>query len=170
MLDFKQIQELIKLVNKTNTSEVKIEQGDFKILVRGENFTKQKNIGTHFMAAPMQPPPPPVAAPSLQTTNTDANAVSKEKETEKPAEAQNDNLIEIKSPMIGTFYRASSPELPPFIKVGDRVEVGSVLCIIEAMKLFNEIESEVTGTVVKVLIENASPVEYDTPLFLVDPS
>ena len=169
MLDFKQIQELIKLVNTTNTSEVKIEQGDFKILVRGENFTKQKNIGTHFMAAPMQQAPP-TPTPTLQTTNADDNAGSAEKETPKPVEVQNDNLIEVKSPMIGTFYRASSPEQPPFIKVGDRIEIGSVLCIIEAMKLFNEIESEITGTVVKVLIEDASPVEYDSPLFLVDPS
>ncbi len=171
MLDFKQIQELIKLVNKTNTSEVKIEQGDFKILIRGEKFSKPKIGQAPIMAAPLQQAPPIVSAPPTQA----AQVVEKNdaKETKAPAsteEQQSSNLIEVKSPMIGTFYRSSSPETPPFVKVGDTIEEGSVLCIVEAMKLFNEIESEVTGTIVKVLVENANPVEYDTPLFLVDPS
>jgi len=169
MLDFKQIQELIKLVNKTNTTEVKIEQGDFKILIRGEQFSKQKNAAQMPIMAPIAQAPAfnqqvaaePEASPAASSESGIAKAA---------AETANNNYVEIKSPMIGTFYRAASPEDPPFIKVGDSIETGNVLCIVEAMKLFNEIEAEISGTIVKVLIENASPVEYDTPLFLVDPA
>ncbi len=182
MLDFKQIQELIKLVNKTNMREVKIEKEDFKLLIRSEHYTKGQEggvapsiISTNLpiqnipVAAPMPSAVPETAAPPPAPVE---KTQAKDEASEAPAPPALDTakLIEIKSPMIGTFYRSPSPDKPPFIKVGDTIEEGSVLCIVEAMKLFNEIESEVSGTIVKVLAEDASPVEYDTPLFLVDPS
>jgi acetyl-CoA carboxylase biotin carboxyl carrier protein len=157
-MDIKQIQELVKLVNKSNIGELSIEQNDFKITI------KQKEEPAQHFAAPVQqfpqqpqqmltPPLLPAQQPAKpETTNTKA-----------------ENLLPIKSPMIGTFYRQSAPGKPIFVNVGDEVTVGQVVCIIEAMKLFNEIESEVAGTVVKVLVEDASPVEFDQPLFLVEP-
>ncbi len=170
-MDFKQIQELIKLVNKTNVSEVKIEDNGFKITIRSKSYTEAINqpntVPTMVqqpitMAAnPIHAGPPPEPATLKEAPASDAAASAPRAES---------NLIEIKSPMIGTFYRSSTPEKPPFVKVGDSINVGSVLCIVEAMKLFNEIESEVNGTIVKILVENASPVEYDTPLFLVEPA
>lgn len=172
-MDFKQIQELIKLVNKTNVSEVKIEDNGFKITIRSKSYTEAINQPTTVpvvqqpvtMAAPIQsgtpaPPEQPVAS----------NEAKGAKEAAAAQEAVPSNLIEVKSPMIGTFYRSSAPDKPSFVKVGDSIEQGSVLCIVEAMKLFNEIESEMSGTIVKILVENATPVEYDTPLFLVDPN
>ena len=159
-MDFKQIQELIKMVNKSNIGEVSIEQKDFKITVK----QKEDNITQVVSSAPIQAAPAPVmvaAAPAA------ASAPVAEKP--KPAAAA-ENLITIKSPMIGTFYRKSSPDKPNFVEVGSEVAQGTVVCIIEAMKLFNEIESEVKGRIVKVLVEDASPVEYDQPLFLVEPA
>src|SRR3954469_20264425 len=164
-MDFKQIQELIKIVNRSNIGELRIEEGDFKIIIK----QKEEPVPVYTSGAPVQsflPAPPPVQQPSIANqpaaTNNSANAP----EAAKPAE----NLITIKSPMIGTFYRSSGPEKPAFVSVGDEVTVGKTVCIIEAMKLFNEIEAEVKGTIVKVMVEDASPVEYDQPLFLVDPS
>jgi len=160
-MDIKQIQELVKLINKTNIGEITIEEEGVKITVKQKKDPVQNIIaggqsGQVYSApaqqqAPPQPPPPPVAAPPAETPKTD-------------------NYITIKSPMIGTFYRQSGPDKPLFVNVGDEVTVGKVVCIIEAMKLFNEIESEVKGTIVKILVEDASPVEYDQPLFLVNPS
>jgi acetyl-CoA carboxylase biotin carboxyl carrier protein len=165
-MDFKQIQELIKLVNESNIGEVTIEQKDFKITVR------QKEAALPALAAPM--PQMPVFGPMLQQAMqqsalpaAQAPNTSSEIAAAAPAAA---NTVTIKSPMIGTFYRRSSPEKPNFIEVGDEVAPGKVVCIIEAMKLFNEIESEVSGKVVKILVEDASPVEYDQPLFVVEPS
>jgi acetyl-CoA carboxylase biotin carboxyl carrier protein len=158
-MDFKQIQELIKMVNKSNIGEVSIEQKDFKITVK----QKEDQVTQVVATAPMQAAPTPiVAAPAASAPEAPAD---------KPkAAAPTDNLITIKSPMIGTFYRKSSPDKPNFVEVGSDVAPGSVVCIIEAMKLFNEIESEVKGRIVKVLVEDASPVEYDQPLFLVEPA
>ncbi|MFZ9695206.1 MAG: acetyl-CoA carboxylase biotin carboxyl carrier protein [Chitinophagaceae bacterium] len=158
-MDFKQIQELIKMVNKSNIGEVSIEQKDFKITVK----QKEDQVTQVVATAPMQTAPTPiVAAPAASAPEAPAD---------KPkAAAPTDNLITIKSPMIGTFYRKSSPDKPNFVEVGSDVAPGSVVCIIEAMKLFNEIESEVKGRIVKVLVEDASPVEYDQPLFLVEPA
>jgi acetyl-CoA carboxylase biotin carboxyl carrier protein len=163
-MDFKQIQELIKLVNKSNIGEVTVEEKGFKITVK----QKEEHIQQVLAAAPLAQPsfspayaPPPVSA--AQTGAGQGKAKSSEV-------AVSDNLITIKSPMIGTFYRSASPEKPAFVNVGDETEPGKVVCIIEAMKLFNEIESEVKGKIVKVLVEDASPVEFDQPLFLVDPS
>lgn len=167
-MDFKQIKELINLVNKTKISELKIEQGDFKINIRSKSFTKaiQSNKNDSPAAIPIN------VAQQVPSVAPVAAAPPVEEKAAPTAEAASDGtegLITIKSPMIGTFYRSSGPDKDPFIKVGDSIDNGSVICIIEAMKLFNEIESEMSGKVVKVLVENASPVEYDQPLFLVEP-
>jgi len=162
-MDFKQIQELIKMINKSNIGEVSIEEKGFKLTIKQKEEPVQQVI-----AAPAHPQPiatlpaAPVAAPQP------AAAPAAEKPA-KAAEAPAGNTITIKSPMIGTFYRSPSPDKPSFVNVGDEIAPGKVVCIIEAMKLFNEIESEISGKIVKVLVEDASPVEYDQPLFLVEP-
>ncbi|SDG75320.1 acetyl-CoA carboxylase biotin carboxyl carrier protein [Chitinophaga filiformis] len=159
-MDFKQIQELVKMVNKSNISELSIEQDKFKITI------KQKDNEPPVYTVPAVAPvyqPAPQAAPVAQAPQAAPTAEA------KPAEAKADNLVTIKSPMIGTFYRSPGPDKPSFVNVGDEVAPGKVVCIIEAMKLFNEIESEVSGKIVKVLVDDASPVEYDQPLFLVEP-
>lgn len=162
-MEFKQIQELIKAINKSNISELSVEEGDFKITIKQAQTISE----TQFVAvqAPMpqmlpQAAPQAAALPAAPAPAAQAAAVP----------AANDKLITIKSPMIGTFYRSPSPDKPSFVNVGDDIKQGDVLCIVEAMKLFNEIESEVSGKIVKVLIDDASPVEYDQPLFLVEPA
>jgi acetyl-CoA carboxylase biotin carboxyl carrier protein len=158
-MDFKQIQELIKMINKSNIGELTVEQKDFRITIK----QKEENI-TQVVSAPatvVTTGHPVAAAQPVQQTVA---------EKTKAAEAPAANLITIKSPMIGTFYRRSSPDKAAFAEVGDEITPGKIVCIIEAMKLFNEIESEVKGKVVKVLVEDASPVEYDQPLFLVEPN
>lgn len=154
-MDFKQIQELIKIINKSNIGEISVEQKDFKITIK----QKEEQVHTVVAAAPA---PVVMAAPVVASAPTAASVIA-------PAAPKADNLVTIKSPMIGTFYRRSSPDKPAFAEIGDEVNPGKVVCIIEAMKLFNEIESEVSGKIVKVLVEDASPVEYDQPLFLVEP-
>jgi len=157
-MDFKQIQELIKMVNKSNLSELTIEEKDFKVTIKQKEEVIQQTVYTgHVQASAPAPAPQPAPAPAAGTP-----APKQAEDTSK--------YITIKSPMIGTFYRKPSPDKPLFIEVGDEVSPGKVVCIIEAMKLFNEIESEVKGKVVKILVEDQSPVEYDQPLFLVDPS
>jgi acetyl-CoA carboxylase biotin carboxyl carrier protein len=161
-MDFKQIQELIKMINKSNIGEVSIEEKGFKLTIKQKEEAAQTVI-----ASPQSFPQSfqaPVAANS-QASPTPAAATEKS----RPTDSATDNLITIKSPMIGTFYRSASPGKPAFVEVGDEITTGKVVCIIEAMKLFNEIESEVKGRIVKVLADDASPVEYDQPLFLVDP-
>ncbi len=163
-MDFKQIQELIKMVNKSNIGELTIEQKDFKVTIK----QKEEHI-TQVLSAPSYSPAQQqaVAAPPQQIAiPAAASAGEKAKAPETPAS----NLLTIKSPMIGTFYRKASPDKPNFVEPGDEVTQGKVVCIIEAMKLFNEIESEISGKIVKVLVEDASPVEYDQPLFLVEPA
>ena len=158
-MDFKQIQELIRLINKSNIGEISVEEKGFKITIK----QKQEAVQHVLQAAPVyaqqpqaiQQAPPPAANPAAEKT--------------KPAEPAATNLITIKSPMIGTFYRRAAPDKPLFVEVGDEIAPGKVVCIIEAMKLFNEIESEVSGKVVKILVDDASPVEYDQPLYLVEP-
>lgn len=171
-----EIQDLIKFVSRSGVTEVEIEQSNFKITIksdpnkkRGKGATPQAEAYVQPqmpMAMPhqMMPPPQPVAQPQQQA----ASAPQEEKKEEKKGD--NSNYITVKSPMIGTFYRSSSPDKDAFISVGDDVKKGKVVCIIEAMKLFNEIEAEVEGKVVKVLVDDATPVEYDQPLFLIDPS
>ena len=150
------------MINKSNIGEVSIEQKDFRITIK-----QKEEAAMQFMAAPATSAVPQMvqqapALPAAQAQN-DAGAL-------QPAPTVASNLITIKSPMIGTFYSRPSPDKPNFVEIGDEVSVGKVVCIIEAMKLFNEIESEVQGRIVKILLENSSPVEYDQPLFLVDPS
>lgn len=162
-MEIKEIQDLIKFVAKSGVSEVSIEREDFKIIIK--TGKEQTVINTTLPApapapAPQQTQPVPAAPP--------APAPAPEAAPKAPA-AENENLITVKSPMIGTFYRSSSPDNPPFVNVGDEIKPGQVVCIIEAMKLFNEIESEVSGRIVKILADDASPVEYDQPLLLVEP-
>ena len=161
-MDFKQIQELIKMINKSNIGELTVEQKDFRITI------KQKEEPAQIFSAPMQQAPVQMSAPqSAIGQPQQAPAAEKSKPA---AETATGNTITIKSPMIGTFYRRSSPDKAAFVEVGTEITPGKVVCIIEAMKLFNEIEAEVKGKIVKVLAEDASPVEYDQPLFLVEPS
>jgi acetyl-CoA carboxylase biotin carboxyl carrier protein len=162
-MDIKQIQELVKIINKTNISEISIEEEGLKITIKQkeEHLASQPQPAAQtFFAAPLP------AAPLVPSQPTAPAAAPKAAEATKAAE----NLITIKSPMIGTFYRSPSPDKPVFVNVGDEVDNGKVVCVIEAMKLFNEIESEIKGTIVKVLVDDASPVEYDQPLFLVEPN
>lgn len=158
-MELKEIKELIKLVSEAGVSEVEVERGDFKIAIKKveEKVLVQSTAPVMqqpvvMQAAPVAPVASAPAAPAAPVTTETAS-----------------NLITIKSPMIGTFYKTPSPDKPAFVNVGDEIKPGKVLCIVEAMKLFNEIESEVSGRIVKILVENASPVEYDQPLFLVEP-
>lgn len=164
-MDFKQIQELIKMINKSNIGELTIEQKDFRITIR----QKEEQV-TQVVAAPVQQQPVYATMPQQPAISQQAAAGNQPAEKPKASESVSPNLITIKSPMIGTFYRRPTPDKPNFVEVGDEVSTGKVVCIIEAMKLFNEIESEVQGKIVKILAEDASPVEYDQPLFLVEPS
>lgn len=159
----KEIQELIDFISKSGLEEVNIETEEFKIKVR-----KSAKVDTKYVE---QSPAQSAAASSHPSpTSSAASQAPSEAETSTSSDAKENNYVEVKSPMIGTFYRSSNPESDPFVKIGDKITVGQPLCIVEAMKLFNEIESEISGTIVKVLVENSSPVEYDQPLFLVDPS
>jgi acetyl-CoA carboxylase biotin carboxyl carrier protein len=157
-MDIKQIQDLIKFVSKSGVNEVSIEEQDFKITIK----TNQEP--TYVTAAIPAVAPAPVAAPAP------AAAPAAPAAAPAPAADQNANLITVKSPMIGTYYQSAGPDKPAFVNVGDEITAGKVLCIVEAMKLFNEIESEVSGKIVKILVKDAEPVEYDQPLYLVDPS
>ena len=164
-MDFKQIQELIRMINKSNIGEIIIEEKGFKLTLK----QKQEAI-QQFVTSPA---PVYSQAPTLQSASNAPMLNAPAASTEKPKAAAPEaasNLVTIKSPMIGTFYRGQSPDKPSFVNVGDMIEPGKVVCIIEAMKLFNEIESEVKGKIVKVLADDASPVEYDQPLFLVEPA
>ncbi|MBK8554822.1 MAG: acetyl-CoA carboxylase biotin carboxyl carrier protein [Lewinellaceae bacterium] len=165
-MDFNQVQELIRLVSKQKLSEFILKDGEFKLIIR--NQTGSDSPVTQVMMAPAQPmvAMTPAAAPATVGERPSAPAPA----AVPAAEDSSANLIAIKSPMVGTFYRSASPDKPAFVKIGDTVEAGSPVCIIEAMKLFNEIESDIKGKIVKVLVEDAAPVEYDQPLFLVDPS
>jgi acetyl-CoA carboxylase biotin carboxyl carrier protein len=158
-MDLKQIQDLVKMVNKSNISELTIEEKDIKITI------KQKE-DKYVTAAPMQAVPQMQAMPVAAAPVASAPAAAAPATPPKAA----DNLITIKSPMIGTFYRKPAPDKPNFVEEGDEVRNGKVVCVIEAMKLFNEIESEVSGKIVKILVDDSSPVEYDQPLFLVEPA
>ncbi len=162
-MTFHEVQELIKLISKSNLTEFKMKEDDFEISIRTDKFQKGSNVQTVVAMPQAGMPAMPTVAPAAPAT-----PASKPVAEDAPAAPAGKNLVEIKSPIVGTFYRASGPDKPPFVKVGDTIKQGDVVCIIEAMKLFNEIESEVSGTVVKVLVEDASPVEYDQVLFLVE--
>lgn len=163
-MDLKEIQNLIKFVAKSGASEVKLEMDDIKITIKtASEDGKETTIVQQLPVTPQVVAP--VQSQSTPTANTPAAVVE-----EKSVSDDNSKYITIKSPIIGTFYRKPSPDKPTFVEVGDAIKEGDVLCIIEAMKLFNEIESEVSGKIVKVLVDDSSPVEFDQPLFLVDPS
>ena len=171
-MNINEIQDLIKFVAKAGVNEVEIEKKDFKIVIKSDYLAKKK---TNFkeettivqqqipvgMNAPIAAAPTPAAAPAIEVA-------APAKAEAKPDEGS--NLITIKAQMLGTFYRAAGPDKDPFIQVGSVIKPGDKLCIIEAMKLFNEIESEVSGKIVKILVDDISPIEFDQPLFLVDPS
>jgi acetyl-CoA carboxylase biotin carboxyl carrier protein len=159
----KEIEDLIKFVSKSGVSEVSLEMKDIKITIKNSATQKSEQV---IATAPLLPAIQHVAAPVVQAAPPQQAAPA----APAPKAADDSKYITIKSPMIGTFYRTPSPDKPNFVQVGDEITPGKVLCIIEAMKLFNEIESEYKGRIVKVLADNASPVEYDQPLFLIDPS
>ena len=163
-MDLKEIQNLIKFVSNSGVAEVKLETGDVKITIRTTLEGNTPDI-TYVQQAPMQQAPMQQAMPAAPAATVQAVPTM-------PAASSDENskYIIIKSPMIGTFYRKSSPDKPLFVEVGSKIGKGDVLCVVEAMKLFNEIESEVSGKIVKILVDDMSPVEYDQPLFLVDPS
>jgi len=164
----KELHELIKLIDQSDLAEFQLKKENFSVTIRSKDFFKNKNQQVVSIAPSSAPTP--VAAPqqaatdSVATTSNEANSSTDEKE------ASSNNYVEFKSPMVGTFYRKPSPDKEVFAKVGDTIKKGDVVCIIEAMKLFNEIESEISGTIVKVLIDDQTPVEYDQPLFLIDPA
>jgi len=158
-MNLKEIQQLIKFVAKSGTSEVKLEMEDIKITIKTGSSKSETTIVHQAPIVGQAPQIIPVASmPQAAQTNDASN------------DDEDSNLITIKSPIIGTFYRKPSPDKPLFVEVGTTVNVGDTVCIIEAMKLFNEIESEISGKIVKVLVDDSSPVEFDQPLFLVDPS
>ena len=162
-MNFKQIQQLIKFVSKTDVNEVTIENKDFKINIKGRSFSNetvqpviQQTLPTHQIQTPViVPEPTPVVQTPPESTTTDSDS---------------SNHFTVKSPIIGTFYRKPSPDKDNFVNVGDEISEGQTLCVIEAMKLFNEIESDVSGKIVKILVDDASPVEFDQPLFVIEPS
>lgn len=166
-MNIKEIQDLIKFVSKAGVSEVEIEQKDFKLTIKTQDLSAREEKQIIVQAAPAALPQvaAPVAAPAPAAAAPAAPAAP------AAAPASDDSkYITVKSPMIGTFYRSSGPDKDPFVSVGDSISAGTTVCIIEAMKLFNEIESEINGKIVKVLVDDATPVEYDQPLFLVDPA
>ena len=166
-MDIKEIQNLIKFVAKSGASEVKLEMDDIKITIK-TGSDSETTIVHQMPGAGQMPQMPQMAAPQQPAAAPEPSAPAKD--TSKSDKDDESKYITIKSPIIGTFYRKPSPDKPLFVEVGQTVAEGDVLCIIEAMKLFNEIESEVSGKIVKVLVEDSSPVEFDQPLFLVDPS
>lgn len=172
MNHFKEIQELLRLITKLELAEFKLKEGDFELSVRTKFFDKAaKSAAPVVLPAPLAPQ---VVTPHVADTGTEpaaaapapAPAAPAAPSAEKPAGGA---YLEIRSPIVGTFYRSPSPDKPPYVKPGDVIKAGDVVCIVEAMKLFNEIESEYSGTVVKVMVEDASPVEFDQVLFLIDP-
>lgn len=188
-MNLRQIQELIKFVAKSGATEVDIEIGDVKLSIKSPPKGKAANPNNEVLSPTLQTPsihqqpiPPPVVnqqVPIIQHPINPAPAIQKDSSEKSESNTQTESnsnssdsekYVTINAPIIGTFYRRSSPDKDPFINIGDKIEEGQTLCIIEAMKLFNEIESELSGTIVKVLVDDMSPVEYDQPLFLIDPS
>ena len=159
-MNFKQIQQLIKFVSKTDVAEVNIENNNFKINIKGSK-SQTKEVSQQVVQQPIQP--------QIQTPVAQAIPVEIPKSEVQQSNSSSDNYLTVKSPIIGTFYRKPSPDKDVFVNVGDTIKEGDTLCVIEAMKLFNEIESDFSGKIVKILVEDASPVEFDQPLFLIEP-
>jgi len=179
-MNFKEIQELIKLIDKSDLSEFKLKDDDFELLIRTKHYQKTsarsaEAVGSQQPVVAVQPPvapsfvPPATPAPPAVSGSSDQDAP----DLQAPGTGENSDsgqYTEVRSPIVGTFYRSPTPDKDAYVKVGDTIEVGTVVCIVEAMKLFNEIESEIAGKIVKVMVEDAQPVEYDQVLFLVDPN
>ena len=161
-MDIKEIQNLIKFVQKSGVEEVKIERENFKITIKTKSASPQNII--------IEDVPKPISIPPSQPTSNVVQETIQETIEETPVLENDNNHVIIKSPIIGTFYRKPSPDKPSFVEVGQKVSKGDIICVIEAMKLFNEIESEFSGEIVKILVDDQSPVEFDQPLFLIDPS
>jgi acetyl-CoA carboxylase biotin carboxyl carrier protein len=170
-MTFEEIKALIQLINKSDLAEFRFEDGDQKLVIRTSKYNNGKHQVIH--SAPMAAPPAPLPLPQPAAVSAPASVKAEEDAAPKSAPAnvntEGVGLIEIRSPIVGTFYRSAGPDKPAYAKVGDTVDKGSIVCIIEAMKLFNEIESDVKGKIVKIVAEDAMPVEYDQVLFLVDP-
>ncbi len=169
-MEYKQIQQLIKLISESNIAEFKMEEGELKLSIRTKHFKSSKGSTTQqilpVQTTSVQPMAPAIAsAGGTETPPPVTEAIAPAAETEE----EGDNYVYVRSPIVGTFYRSPSPDKDPFIKPGDQISKGDVVCIVEAMKLFNEIESEVSGKVIKMLVDDATPVEYDQALFIVDP-
>ncbi len=158
-MDLKLIKNLLDMISESDLNEVAIEEGNLKIKVKKQSEAAAPREQVYYAQAPA-----PQAAPTAP-----ASAPAAQPAAEKPADNPSSNTEEIKSPIVGTFYAAANPESPDFVKIGDTIKKGDVLCIVEAMKIMNEIESEVSGKVVKILVSNAQPVEFDQPLFLIEP-
>lgn len=156
-MDLKLIQNLLDMISNSDLNEVAIEEGNLKIKVKKQSEAAAPREQVYYAQAPAPQTAPPASAPAAQPA------------AEKPADSPSSNTEEIKSPIVGTFYAAANPESPDFVKIGDTIKKGDVLCIVEAMKIMNEIESEVSGKVVKILVSNSQPVEFDQPLFLIEP-
>ena len=169
-MEFKQIQELIKAINKSNISELSIKDGEFEITIRQESDMDMSGFMPMQQAyLPQQQMPMPQMQAPAQMPESSVQIQAPAAQQTPAAASESASGTPIKSPMIGTFYRSPAPDKAPFVNVGDEIKKGQVLCVIEAMKLFNEIESEVSGRVVKVCVDDATPVEYDQPLFIVEP-
>lgn len=170
-MNYNEITELIKLISDSHLSEFKMKDGEFEIAVKTDKYQKKTKETTPIIhMSGGQPNNQPAADQGGGAVAQTVEQGGSDEGDTADAKSDESKLLKIKSPMVGTFYRSSSPDKPPFIKVGDQIEKGAVVCIVEAMKLFNEIESEISGKVVKVMIEDAAPVEYDQVLFLVDPN
>ncbi|MBK9981630.1 MAG: acetyl-CoA carboxylase biotin carboxyl carrier protein [Saprospiraceae bacterium] len=170
-MDSKEIQELLKLINRLELAEFKYKQGEVAFSVKTKYYHhRSMDFGPAMGPLQVTSHTPQSTSSAQPSAPVKTNVESEGNGSGPAAVAPKDNLVEVRSPIVGTFYRSSSPDKPVYVKPGDAIEVGSVLCIIEAMKLFNEIESEVAGKIVKIVVEDASPVEYDQVLFLVDPN
>lgn len=166
-MDLKEIQELIKMVSKSGLAELKLKRGDFELVLKSEASVRDRipAFSPPPVAHPVYPQVPQASSPQPAPSEPESTAQAAIVETKSVT-----HYLEIKSPMVGTFYRSASPDKPPYVKVGDAVKNGQVVCMVEAMKLFNEIETEIEGVIVKILVEDAAPVEYDQVLFLVEPA
>ncbi len=170
-MELKELQNFIKELANLDTSEIKVETDDLKLTIRHTPKDLEKNQTNNPVPyyVPQMPFNQPLQSSSQPAPPNENNEIDKKSDSEKQKEEDADKYITIKSPMVGTFYRKPSPEKPPYINIGDQITPGKVICIIEAMKLFNEIEAETGGRIVKILTEDATPVEFDQPLFLVEP-
>lgn len=173
-MNYNEITELLKLISDSQLSEFKVKDGDFELSIKTDKYQKKAKESNQIIQLPgsqnITTGTGESASGQITAAPTGATAVADASGTGEDKQDTDKDFLEIKSPMVGTFYRSPSPDKPPFIKVGDQIEKGDVVCIVEAMKLFNEIESEISGKIVKVVSEDAAPVEYDQVLFLIDPN